>query len=328
MKFTKTALAVAFAGMAAAPIASADVTLSGYLGFIIEGTDEDGDAANLGMVGDDSTLNVNASHELNSGLTGYGNWRVDAALVGSGASADNVHVGIKGGFGDVRIGEVPDALEYGQMANDALFDIGGENQGISYTGNFGPATIGLNWSPEGSTGSQNFRPDDDDDLDDRAGSDKIAAGVKFNIGGFALGVGVASIPSGDPLGFDDDDIITEDATAYSVGASFGFAGASIAVALKSMEGDITVGGVDIGSQSRETVGATLGYGIGDVSLKLTYEVETGDLAEDDNIIRLDAGYGLGGGMNISTRISSYTDENDGLSGGDLTEYRLLLSKDF
>ncbi|MFK7893735.1 MAG: hypothetical protein AB8B63_23160, partial [Granulosicoccus sp.] len=33
-------------------------------------------------------------------------------------SYDNVYVGIKGGFGDFRIGEIPLAVEYGQVAND------------------------------------------------------------------------------------------------------------------------------------------------------------------------------------------------------------------
>ncbi len=295
MKFTKTALAVAFAGMAAAPMAQADVTLSGYLGFHIEGSDEDGDASNLGFNGDDSTLNVNASHALNSGLTGYGNWRVDAGNVGSAAVADNVHVGMKGGFGDFRMGEVPDALEYGQKANDAKFDIGGENVGLSYTGSFGPATVGLNWSPEGQTVSLRGAQD---------GSDKIAAGIKFNVGGFGLGVGGASIG---------------DDSAFSAGASFGFSGANIAVAMKSRDFDAT-------DLTRETISATLGYGIGNVSLKLTYEAETGDIDEDDNLIRLDAGYGLGGGMNVSTRITAVTDDDN--SAGDFTRFRVLLSKDF
>jgi len=300
MKFKKTALAVAIAGIAAAPIASADVTISGYLGFIIEGTDEDGDAGNLGMVGDDSTLNVNATHKLNSGLTGYGNWRVDAGLVGSAAVADNVHVGVKGGFGDIRVGEVPDAIEYGQVANDPRFDIGTENFGISYTGKFGPAQIGLNWSPEGSTGSTDF----DGAPDDRVGSDRIAAGIKFGFGGFGVGIGVGEIA---------------DDTAFSAGVTFGFAGVSLAAAIKNIEDDET-------GLERETVGATLGYGIGGFSALLTYELETGDIFEDDDVVRLDVGYGLGGGMNISTRISSHTDDDNDV--GDLVEYRLLLSKDF
>jgi len=296
MKFKKTALAVAIAGIAAAPIASADVTLSGYLGFVLEATDEDGDDGNIGMGGDDSTLNVNSSHKLNSGLTGYGNWRVDAGLVGSTANADNVHVGIKGGFGDVRVGEVPDALEYGQKANDALFDIGGENFGISYTGSFGPATVGVNWSPEGTgDGSTSF-------AGDRAGSDKIAGGIKFGFGGFGIGVGAASIG---------------DDTAFSAGASFGIGGASAAVALKNR--DFDAGG------ERETISATLGFGIGGASAKLTYAVETGDVDEDDNLIRLDVGYGLGGGMNISGRVTS-REIDDG--AGDVVRYRVLLSKDF
>lgn len=320
MKFNKTILAVAIAGIAAAPVAQADVTLSGYIGIIIGGSDADDIAASaavvdnpatpedetaeavaasqpgeLAMASDDSSLNVAASHELNSGLTGYGNWRADLGLANDGvAQADNIHLGIKGGFGDIRIGEVPDALEYGQVANDAKFDIGGEERGVSYTGSFGPATIGLNWSPVGTENGAKTG----------GGSDKIAAGIKFAAGGFNIGVGFGDV---------------NENAALSAGASFGLAGFSVAVAHKSLESDAP-------NSDRSTLSATLGFGAGDITGKLTYEVETGDVDEDDALIRLDLAYGLGGGMALSTRITSKTD--DDTAANDVTEYRVMLQKDF
>ena len=59
-------------------------------------------------------------------------------LVGDAATGDNIHVGIRGDFGDVRIGEVPDATGFGQVAGDVggaqiSSDIDGEDFGISYT---------------------------------------------------------------------------------------------------------------------------------------------------------------------------------------------------
>ncbi len=311
MKFTKTAVAVAIAGIAVAPVAMADVTLSGQVAIKLDMSDADdvdpvpaspaiatidpatgeltivseavaatpevrpGDPT---LNGDDSTLNISASHTMNSGLTAYGNYRLDSALTGSTPAGDNVWVGIKGGFGDIRVGEVPDASEYGQVAGDILTDIGGENAGISYTGTFGPVALGLNWSPQNN-------------------SDKTAAGIKFSLGGFAIGIGGADI---------DGD------TATSAGASFSFAGASVAVAFKDFDND------------QETLGVKVGYGIAGVSLALTYEVFTGDVNEDDAKFRIDAGYGLGGGMDASFRLNSTEPDQ----GEGVTDYRVMLTKSF
>lgn len=292
MKFRKTAVAVALASMVAAPLAQADVTLSGYIGIILEGSDEDdidvfdddgafveelrpGDPE---FTSDDSSLNIAASAPMFGGLTAYGNYRLDSGLTGSTPAGDNVWIGFRGGFGDVRIGEVPDATEYGQVANDALFDIGGEDAGISYTGVVGPVTFGANWSPQNN-------------------SDRTAVGVKFGAFGFGIGIGVAD---------DDGDTLT------SVGASFGIAGFSIAGAFKDFDNDF------------ESVGIQIGYGIAGVSLNLTIEDGTGDANDDESIVRFDVGYGLGGGMNVSGRVDSI--ESAGVE--DVVAYRVLLSKSF
>ncbi len=280
MNMKKSALALAIAAVAAAPMAQADVTMSGYIGIILGSSDADD--AELSFASDDSTLNVSASHEMNSGLTGYGNYRTDFGLSnGGGGDADNIHIGIKGGFGDLRVGEVPDASEYGQVAGDILADIGGEERGISYTGSFGAATVGVNYSPEGD-------------------NDRIGAGIKFSVGGFALGVGGANNTGADT-------------TTLSAGASFGFGGASLAVAFKDFDND------------RQTIGGKVGYSIGGVSLGLTYEAEAGDVNDGDQKIRFDAGYGLGGGIGLSTRVNVFTADD---SSRDLTDYRVMITKSF
>ncbi len=296
MKLSKIAVALVVAGAAVAPVAHADVTLSGYVGIILGGSDADpvrdpdtglitSEPGELAFSSDDSTLNVAASHELNNGLTGYGNWRVDLGLSNDGsASADNIYVGFKGDFGDIRIGEVPDAVEFGQVAGDILSDIGGEDRGISYTGSFGSATVGLNWSPVGSLNGET----------EGGGSDKIAAGVKFNAGGFGIG-----------LGFANHDELTQ----MSAGATFSFAGASVGVAFKDFDND------------RQTIGAKASWAAGDISLGLTYEADQGDVG-DDSKIRFDAGYDLGGDMNISTRVNVLD------SATDVTDYRVLFAKSF
>ena len=295
MKLSKIAVALVVAGAVAAPVAHADVTLTGYVGIILGGSDADpvrdeagaivSEPGELAFSSDDSMLNVAASHELNNGLTGYGNWRVDLGLANDGvSSADNIHVGFKGDFGDIRIGEVPDAVEYGQVAGDILSDIGGEERGISYTGSFGSATVGLNWSPIGSLNG------------DKAGggNDKIAAGVKFSAGGFGIG-----------LGFANHDELTQ----MSVGATFSFAGASMGVAFKDFDND------------KQTISAKASWSAGDLSLGLTYEADQGDVG-DDSKIRFDAGYDLGGDMSVSTRVNVLD------SATDVTDYRVLFAKSF
>lgn len=287
MKLNKTAAALVLAGVAAAPMAQAEVTLSGSIGINLGSSDADG--AELTFSGDDSTLNLAASHEMSNGLTGYGNYRLDGALTGSTPATDNLWLGMKGDFGDIRIGEVPDASEYGQVAGDIMEDIGGENAGLSYTGSFGSATVGVNWSPEGNT-------------------DRFGAGAKFTAGGFGIGLGFG--------GVGDDSVI-------SAGASFGLGGASVAVAYKDFDND------------KATIGAKASWAVNGISLGLTYEGDIGD-ADDDNKIRLDAGYDLGGGMSISTRVNIYS--GDGASStddagvvttdDDLTDYRIQLAKSF
>lgn len=312
MKFTKTAVAVAIAGLAAAPMmAAAETTLSGLIQINLQGsdaadieavvddpaTDEDetteaSSPGDLEFAGGDVNFQLNAQQTLNSGLTGYGNFRVDAdSLSGGNLTSDSVHAGVKGGFGDIRVGEVNVIAEYGQVANDLHDQTGAINGGLHYEGSFGPASVGIVWSPERN-------------------EDVIGAGLKFGFGGFAIGLGAEE--RGGNMN-------------ASVGASFGFAGASIAAHYVTKEND---GDADDGN----VVAVQVGYGIAGVELKLTYSLAEDffDLTDDDpdfeTKIRLDAGYGLGGGTSISTRITANQDEVG--NGDDLLEYRLQLEKSF
>ena len=317
MKFTKTAVAVAIAGIAAAPmIASAETTVSGVVQVKIQGDDSDDDSGDSNFASGDVRVGLNSSHALNSGLTGYGNLQMnldnftgqgginqqvagdlidtdgtsndrDVVNLSSGAtvSSDNVYVGVKGGFGDIRWGEIPLAVEYGQLGND-IHDVGGTVvDGLSYTGAFGPVSVGLNYSPAPN-------------------SDMLGIGAKFNVGGFTIGLGVE----------DRDERMNA-----AAGVAFSFAGASIGANFftQEQEGD---------ADDTESFNVKLGYSISGVSLGFTYSNIDRQGAEQ-NVIRLDAGYGLGGGMNISTRINM-TDNDDGNDDNDPLYYRVMLTKSF
>ena len=339
MKFTKRAVAVAIAGIAAAPmVASADTTLSGVIEINVFGNDDDSTDVAVGV--GDVNFGIGTEHELNNGLTGYGNLRVDLdqlsngnsvdvdndplsdeddVTIGSVGTADSIFVGIKGGFGNFRLGEIPVAVEYGQVAND-LFDVADEiTGGLSYTGNFGPVGLGVNYSPEGNSISGN--------------NDLFGLGVNFNLGGFAIGLGAEQRDSN---------------TAGAAGVSFAFAGASIAVHYWIQEnGDAAIEEVvaqpaTVGPPPTEAVAAVapadaddqesfaiqVGYGFGGVTAAVTYATLDGDRNDrgaDQQFARLDLGYALGGGTLLSTRVSY---ENDDVSDNDLVSYRVQLAKSF
>lgn len=312
MKFQKTLVAVAIAGIAAVPmVASADTTLSGVVEINLFGDDADDNELAVGV--GDVLFGINAEHELNSGLTGYGNLRIDLdrlsndgaedlvndpldeeddVTVGSAGTADAVFAGIKGGFGDFRIGEIPLAVEFGQKAND-LFDVGAEiNGGLSYTGNFGPVGIGLNYSPPGN-----------DDGEDGSQDAITGAGIKFGLAGFSIGAG-----------FEDRNELTNSA----VGASFGFAGASVAAHFWSQE-------EGAGDGDLESVAIRVAYAIAGFDAALTFATQEDDGGTDEESVRLDVGYQLGGGTYASARV---TTETDNVANDDLTSYRVQLAKSF
>ena len=215
MKLTKTVLAVAIAGIAATPMmASATTTLSGVVELRFQGSDdetaatnvngEDGFEAGEAKIGTGDVLfGISTSQALNNGLTGYGSLRFDMDTFSNEAAgtADSVYVGVKGGFGDIRMGEVGNPGEYGQIS-DAFFDIGTTiNQGIGYTGSFGGATIGASYSPAPN-------------------QDMYGLGAKFAWNGLALGVGMQNL---------------DEKTNISASVGFSYAGASIALGFEQAE---------------------------------------------------------------------------------------------
>lgn len=289
MKLTKTAVALAVASIAAAPMmASATTTLSGLVQVKLQGNDDDGDAGDPNIAAGDVLFGITSEHTMNNGLTGYGSLRLDLDRLSNQAnddgektlgSADSVYVGVKGGFGDLRFGEVPLAIEYGQKAND-IYDVGAEiSGGLSYTGTFGPASILLNYSPA-------------------LNQDTVGAGVKFDVGGFSFGIGAED---------------RDEKANMAAGVSFGFAGASIAAHFGTAEQDA---GDDV-----EVVAVKAGYGIGDLSLSATYQQQSQGDAEVDTV-RFDIVYDLGGDTEISSRINSEGGDADG------SDWRIQLTKFF
>ena len=323
MKLTKTVLAVAIAGIAATPMmASATTTLSGYVGVQFEGSDNDacttsaepdaavnlsdptdpdsdsicrvnsqGEAFEEGdarIASNDVNVGVSASQALNSGLTGYGSVRIDVDTLSSGSSftADNVYVGVKGGFGDLRLGEVANPGEYGQLL-DIINDMGvGIDAGIGYEGSFGGATVGASYSPAPN-------------------QDVFGVGAKFAWSGLSIGVGMQNL---------------DESTNISAQVGFSYAGASIGIGMNQIEDGFTSAA---GATDDETaIGVKVGYSIAGVGLAVSFQQEQ---ESEDQVIRLDANYDLGGGLDISTRINS---NSGATSADDSSDWRILLGKSF
>jgi predicted porin len=288
MKLNKTVLAVAIAGIAAAPMmASATTTLGGVVQVRISGSDSEEQVPNANgepfeagearVTNGDVRMSFAGSQAMNNGLTGYGSMRLNLdSLSGDDTQSDDqVWVGIKGGFGDFRMGEVPNAGEFGQGID--LHDMGADvNAGIGYTGSFGGATVGVSYSPAPN-------------------QDLIAAGAKFSWNGLGLGIGMQDL---------------DENTNIGATASFAYAGASIALQFSQL-GD---------ADDDTVVAAKVGYSISGVSLGLTFSQQQD---AEDTKIRFDAGYDLGGGLGISTRINS-RDNN----GEDSSDWRIQLAKSF
>ena len=193
-----------------------------------------------------------------------------------------------------RLGEVPLAVEYGQTSND-IFDVGAEiSGGLSYIGNFGPVGLILNFSPE--------------DNEEVAG-----AGLRFALGGFSIGLG------GETRGPDDD-------VNAAVGVAFAFAGAAITANYWTQENADLSGG---GGDDLDSFTIQAGFGLFGTSASVTYALLDGDADADQEAIRLDVAYDMGGGTTLSGRVTN-TDGTDpsGVDVDDFINYRVQLAKSF
>lgn len=289
MQFRKTAVAVAIAGIAAGSpqIASADTVLTGVVEIQVDGSDDntlvEDDDGNLTTVeegdieinGGDVLAGILFSHDLALGATGYGSFRLDSeGLSGNEVTSDNVYVGIRGGFGDFRFGEIPYAGEYGQLAGD-LFDLTDNAVGgVSYTGVFGPVVFGADFSPE-------------------ANEDSASLGIRFNFAGLSFGLGVGTI---------------EDDGNFTAGISYGIAGFSISGHFQGGENDGPADDTEIIAIKLGYAIQALSFGLTYSEQTDNDGLGGGDDTQD--LTRFDVGLGLGGGMGVSARFDTGSDIDD------------------
>jgi len=164
----KTMIAMAVAGVVAAPMASADVSISG----VIEQTFVNDDNSGQGWTADTfNMLNFQASEDLGDGMTAFAKWgfldkdgRTGASMNGGDAT-----VGLKGDFGTVVLGTMEDFTEGKAMSRmtmngtAAAIEVGNNNAtrtagGMAYVSpSISGVTVGLaGFAGQSTTGTENL----------------------------------------------------------------------------------------------------------------------------------------------------------------------------
>jgi len=151
----KTLIAMAVAGVVAAPIASADVAVSGKVEQNFTWTDSSTSASDEMVGGSDVLLVFKASEDLGNGLSAFADIRTDYDGANGAQATMDTKVGLTGGFGTVVVGRMEDFSEGKVLSMVDVFgggtgvELGGDNatrqdNGFAYVSpSFSGLTIGV-----------------------------------------------------------------------------------------------------------------------------------------------------------------------------------------
>ena len=155
--FKKTLIAMAVASVVAAPIASADVKISGVVEQTFTDTENDANGMDTSTF---NMLNVSASEDLGNGMSAFAKYNM---LTKTGRSVDETNgdmvVGISSGFGTIVAGTMEDFTEgklaammsmEGTTANELSGNAGRTQGGLAYVS---PTMNGLHFGIAGYAGT-------------------------------------------------------------------------------------------------------------------------------------------------------------------------------
>ena len=157
MNFKKTAIAVAVATVAATPIlASADGSVYASARYGFETQDAGGTSERVNQFKNfGSRWGIKGDTDLGNGLTAFGHYEahmfdVAKTATNSGDLRD-FKIGVRGGFGEVYMGDGIDHAWDTFMTTDGTWWYGGQSHlfdgvqsnAITYMGNFGPVSLGV-----------------------------------------------------------------------------------------------------------------------------------------------------------------------------------------
>ncbi|WP_022954650.1 porin [Leucothrix mucor] len=191
MKFKTLAIAIAAATVSTAAMAdghmgapelkiSGDVTVGLF-------QDSTGDSS---FGGNGSEVIFNAEQKV-GGVTYFGSMTAnvaDSQIGGGNISTDDLYVGFKGAFGEVRMGDTDngcDAVDTGWVVDDEFIShnsggcAAGDQNNITYKGSRGPVTYAIGYSPDVGSG----------DGATVAGENTVSLGIVGKIGPAAVSLG-------------------------------------------------------------------------------------------------------------------------------------------
>lgn len=297
----KKVLAIAVASAFVAPVALADVTLSGKVAYIYDIADGVQDAANLD--GDQPSFTVAGSSETNQGYTVAGSIVWDGAFDSHSISVGNTPVG------KISIGDVSGALD----ATGDYSDIAPEQGGFGADGNdhfinvtfpsFNGVTLNVSMAPEENNagGAENA----------------VGASVTYTTGDTAIYYGMEESKA---FGTADDDTEVE---MDAMGFKTSFGGVYLAY---------EVGNLKEGTNKAKYTGLAIKYGMGDITLGMekqetdvegaAFQREGDDAAAfvasstvaDADVTVAFVNYNFGGGLSSFVEVTS----NDDSATGDAT----------
>jgi len=326
MNFKKTTLALAMAGIVAAPMmAQAE---SGFYGSVRQGiqsssNDAPGTDTALSITNRGSRMGYGGETDLGNGMTGFGKYEFGINTNGGNAatiSRRKAYVGVKGDFGSVLMGQTYHTY-YSHINgpvdianwNSGFYSTGRTDQAITYSNEFGPVSVGV---------TAYARSDDNPNgtaavaataatatAVETLGSDAVAAsgdtgvdgteiGASFNAGPIKIGLGVKS--ESNKIGKDAEDI-----TGIALSGNLGDVYLAVSMQSQDKVKDTTEISASIGQ-------VYLAYAVADYEGKLTggngSKADQGDGPTD-----LTLGYSIPIGSQTSAWLEYTTHDSDNLT---------------
>nr|WP_298250888.1 porin [uncultured Halomonas sp.] len=216
-----------------------------------------------------TTFGFAAEHEINPGLTGYlklelDDMKADEMKTAGRDSGDQAYVGLKGNFGDVRVGSYDQLIDdwiQDPITNNEGFDVSDSTSEIGYGGiretdkvtYTSPVFSGFQFA----LGTQYKGDAEDENLDD-SGSASAFGGLKYTAGAFSVAAVYDNLENFQYI--DANGNVESVGDQYGVTFQYTIDTLRLAAKYERFEGDTD----DIIDTDFYALGARYGYGMGDI----------------------------------------------------------------
>ncbi|GKW49844.1 porin [Halomonas sp. NCCP-2165] len=297
--------------------------------------DENGNSED--EIGDNgSTFGFAAEHVINAGLTGYlklefDDFQADEMAVAGRDAGDTAYVGLRGDFGDVRLGSYDTLIDdwiQDPISNNEGFDLSDSDSLISNVGtndrqgdkltftspNFSGFQFAVGTQFKGDAEENEFEltATDGSDYEHTVRSDSNASffgGVKYTVGAFSIAAVYDNLDNYDgeitDTGSNPDLSLGEFELGdqYGVTAQYTIDSLRLAAKVERFDSEDSNSDVDF-----YALGARYGYGMGDVYG--AYQRVDVDQGDDRDEVNIGATYNLSDAMYTWVEAAWYDQEND------------------